>query len=356
MVKRLFYAVSTYSSVSLLSLMICNSASAEQPEPIARDLFKHARELVSEGKFAEACPYFEQSLSLESGLGTKFNLADCWEHLGRTASAREMFLQVASDADDLDQMDRSHAATERARALLPKLSRLQIRHESRDAQVRVSRNEIPIERDNWTKPTAVDPGHYEVRLVLSGNEVWTTEVDVPAKATTLLVTVPHREQETAAPPVTVVPVAPKTQELAPIKRRKLPTLPPKQQPEPVVATNSSNWPAVLFVTGVAGVGVGTLFALLYKSKNDQASAICPLTVGCSDSDIRRHGDLVGDAEKARIGAYLGFGLGAAGITTATILFTTRTKRENSQSFGLTLSPTMAPGRDPLWGASAQGTW
>jgi tetratricopeptide (TPR) repeat protein len=356
MVNRLFYAISTYSSVSLLSLMICSNAAAEQPEPTARDLFKQARELVSEGKFAEACPYFEQSLSLELGLGTKFNLADCWEHIGRTASAREMFLQVAREADDLDQMDRSQMATERAKALLPKLSRLQIRHDSRDAQVRVSRNDIPIERDDWTKPTAVDPGHYEVRLTLSGNEVWTTEVDIPAKAATVLVTVPHREQETAITPVTVVPVAPVKQELAPIKRKKLPNPAPEQQPATVVKNNSSVWPAALFVAGVAGVGVGTLFALLYKSKNDQASAICPLSVGCSDSDISRHGDLVSDAEKARVGAYLGFGLGAAGITAATILFTTRTKHENPQSFGLTLSPTVAPGRNPLWGASAQGTW
>ena len=356
MVNRLSYAISTYSSVSLLSLMICSNVSADQLEPTARDLFKQGRELVSEGKFAEACPYFERSLSLELGLGTRFNLADCWEHIGRTASAREMFLQVARDADDLGQMDRSQMATERARALLPKLSRLQIKHESRDAQVRVSRDDIPIERDNWTKPTAVDPGHYEIRLTLSGNEVWTTEVDVPAKAATVLVTVPHREQEAAITPVTAVPVTPVNQELAPIKLKKLPNPASKQQPEPVVANHSSAWPAALFVTGVAGVGVGTLFALLYKSKNDQASAICPSNVGCSDSDISRHSDLVGDAERERLGAYLGFGLGAAGITTATILFTTRTKDENPRSFGLTLSPTVAPGLNPLWGASAQGTW
>ena len=356
MVNRLFYAISTYSSVSLLSLLICSNASAEQAEPTARELFKQARELVSEGKFAEACPYFEQSLSLELGLGTKFNLADCWEHIGRTASAREMFLQVAREADDLDQANRSQMASERAKALLPRLSRLQIRHESRDAQVRISRNDIPIERNDWTKPSAIDPGHYEVRLTLNGNEVWTTEVDVPAKATTVLVTVPHREQEPAATPVTAVTVTPVSQELASIERKKPPSSAPKRQPEPNVENKSSAWPAALFVTGVAGVGVGTLFALFYKSKNDQASAICPLNVGCSDSDISRHGNLVNDAEKARIGAYLGFGLGAAGITAATILFTTQTKREKPQSFGLTLSPTIAPGLNSLWGASAQGTW
>lgn len=356
MVNRLLCALSTYSSVSLMSLTICSGASAQQQQPTARDLFKQARELVSENKFEEACPYFERSLSLESGLGTRFNLADCWEHIGRTASAWEMFLQVAEEAEGLNQTERSQIATTRAKALVPKLSRLQIKHESTDAQVRVSRIGVSVERSDWTKPNAVDPGHYEIRLDLTGGEVWTTAVEVPTKASTVLVTVPHREQAVAPTPVTVVPVAPEVQERATVKRRKLPPPVPKQQPRPIVENDSRVWPAVLFVAGVAGVGAGTLFALIYKSKNDQAQRICPLSAGCSDSDINRHNDLVKDAETARLGAYLGLGLGAAGITAATLLFTTRAKRENPQSYGLTLSPTVAPGRNPLWGASAQGTW
>ena len=61
------------------------------------------RKLATDGKFAEACPKFEQSLAIDSGLGTKFNLADCWEHLGRLASAKSMFDDVANHAHESGQ-------------------------------------------------------------------------------------------------------------------------------------------------------------------------------------------------------------------------------------------------------------
>src|SRR5688572_18113756 len=48
-------------------------------ESEARKLFKEGRSLAAEGRHAEACPKFEQSLQLEAGVGTRFNLADCYE-------------------------------------------------------------------------------------------------------------------------------------------------------------------------------------------------------------------------------------------------------------------------------------
>src|SRR6188768_3726631 len=50
----------------------------------AGELFSEGRKLVEAGSYKEACPKFEQSASLNLGIGVQFNLADCWEHIGRT--------------------------------------------------------------------------------------------------------------------------------------------------------------------------------------------------------------------------------------------------------------------------------
>ena len=50
-------------------------------------LFAEGGKLVADGDHTAACPKFEESFHLDPGIGTGFNLADCWEHIGRTASA-----------------------------------------------------------------------------------------------------------------------------------------------------------------------------------------------------------------------------------------------------------------------------
>ena len=55
----------------------------------SRTLFDEARRLMAEGKYAEACLELEQSQKLRSGIGTQFNLAECYEKTGRIASACE---------------------------------------------------------------------------------------------------------------------------------------------------------------------------------------------------------------------------------------------------------------------------
>src|SRR6516164_8031146 len=100
---------------------------AAQSDPVAaRVLFSDARSLTAQGKYEQACPKFEESQRLDPGIGTLFNLADCWEHIGRTASAWGRFLDVAAQAKMAGQADREKVARERAAMLEPKLSRLTI--------------------------------------------------------------------------------------------------------------------------------------------------------------------------------------------------------------------------------------
>ena len=81
---------------------------------------------MSAGKYDDACPKLEESQRLAPAIGTKFNLADCYEHTGRLASAWAAFLSVAASAKNANQGAREKAARDRAAALEPKLSRLAV--------------------------------------------------------------------------------------------------------------------------------------------------------------------------------------------------------------------------------------
>jgi len=98
----------------------------------AQVLFERGKQLASEGDHASACPKFEESQRLDPGVGPMFNLADCYERTGRTASAWSLFLEVA--AMMRAEPDRERIPRQRAANLEPKLSRLSIRVPT-DAQV-----------------------------------------------------------------------------------------------------------------------------------------------------------------------------------------------------------------------------
>jgi hypothetical protein len=335
------------------------TVGAEDSGQSARDLFKEARQLVSEGKYDLACPKFERSLRLETGIGTQFNLADCWERSGRTASAHDLFLTVAAASKERGQPEREQAAARRAEALVPRLSRLQIQHELPAVKLSVSRDGIKLEHSNWSEPTPVDPGRYVVTLSSQGQEQWKTEVNVPAQALTVLLTVPPRANPDPGGKAT------KVTSLTTRNKRTHKQLKPKALAPSHARTNASQsyedtssiWPIVGLSVGGVAIGTGVMFALLFQSKNGQARDICPAGVGCTDSDIQKHDGLVKDAQAAKMGAYLGLGLGAASVAAATIYYAARpAHREKSPTAGLNIAPTLGAANQGFWGAVAQGTW
>ena len=141
-------------SFSLAALTVVPSAHAEETESPARALFKQGRALVSEGKYAEACPKFEESLRLEVGVGTQFNLADCWEHIGKPASAQKLFLGAAASAKAAGQTDREQVLRERAAALEPRISKLVIEVLDENPKLSIKRDQLPLEAEQIGKAEA----------------------------------------------------------------------------------------------------------------------------------------------------------------------------------------------------------
>ncbi|HTA89557.1 MAG TPA: hypothetical protein VK745_08275 [Polyangiaceae bacterium] len=338
----------------LLLLGSSVSRAEEPPKPAdaakARALFSEARKLVDQGNYAPACGKFEESLRLNVGLGTQFNLADCWEHIGRTASARALFLGVAASARAVGQTEREQVAQARADALEPRLLRLLLDVRAKDAKLIVRRNQQAVEPWNWGNAVPVDPGSYLIEASAPGKRTWSARVTVPETATeTVSLTIPPLEDPQVSCEAPAKSAEPELNR-APEPRRLTQPPPPREAPSPRSARRTGSALA-LASFGVVSAGVGAILGFEYKSKNDDAKVICPSGMGCSSTDIDSHAQLVSDAKTFRTWSFVGFGVGGAALIGAAALYFTPTSSASPAS-GWLAAPFVT--RDGAWGATAAG--
>jgi hypothetical protein len=318
------------------------TASAQNDSAAARALFAEGRQLMGAEKYAEACPKFEESLRLDPGMGTQFNLAHCWEKVGRTASAWAMFLDVAAAARAGGQQQRETAAKERAAALEPKLTRLRVLVPEPAPDAKIFRDDQEVGKAAWGTAMPVDPGDHLIRVTAAGKKEWTQEVKVPPSSRTFSVTVPALEDlpvvhETASEPKKPDAIADTTS--------------PRDHGS---RSGGANVPALLVGgVGIAALATGTVFALQGYSDNQEALKLCrvgPERKDCPDTvEHDQHEKLVDDAKREQLIGLVTLGVGGAAIVTATILLLSGSSEKESAA--LELLPTWG---DAGWGASLSG--
>ena len=155
----------------------------------AEALFDEAKSLMAAERYSEACPKFAASQAMDPAVGTRLNLADCFEKLGRTASAWAEFRAAGAAARAKGQTDRAEIARKRAAALEQVLVRLSVivpANANQDIEIR--KNGVNLDRGSWGVALPVDPGRYVVEASLSGKRVFHIEVDVPNKPGTIVTT------------------------------------------------------------------------------------------------------------------------------------------------------------------------
>ncbi|HTV22868.1 MAG TPA: hypothetical protein VMG12_29460 [Polyangiaceae bacterium] len=272
----------------------------------AESLFTDARRLMQSGDYAKACPKLEASRRLEAALGTTLNLADCYEKMGRTASAWAEFKGAAAEAQKAGDSVRKTTALERAAALEPKLSRLQIN--LADPSVSVLRNGDALSAAVLGSAIPVDPGSYRIEAQAPGKLSWTKEVVVRGAGAVVKVDVPALEDDASAavaePSATPSEPAPLTDASPPMT---------------VEHGTERTWAWVLGGVGVASVAAGATFGLLASSNWSKAKD------GCSDYPFDCDDDAVSQADDASTQATVAtvaFVVGAAAIGTSVVLFAT----------------------------------
>ncbi|HTA88435.1 MAG TPA: hypothetical protein VK745_02625 [Polyangiaceae bacterium] len=308
--QRVYWGTGSLLVASLLSHGSASAQVASDPAA-ARALFAEARKLMAAKQYAQACPKFEESQRLDSGIGTMYNLADCWEHSGRTASAWAMFLDAAAAARASGQAARERAAKDRASALEPKLSHLTLQIATVDPGLEVQRDGQVVGAASYGVPVPVDPGSHRIDVSAPGKKPFTTTVDVGVSAS-VPAQIPKLDNADVVAPVTSTPGANNSGAASPG-----PATPDTTQKRSPQALSYA-----LLGLGVVGVAVGSVFELKSRSDNSSALGLCPGDAACTQDDVTRHDSLVSDAKTDRAVGFVGLGVGAVSLVAAVVLLTT----------------------------------
>jgi serine/threonine-protein kinase len=229
-------------------------AALAEPTPAdkaaAQALFEDALKLIARNEHEQACRKLEESERLDAAMGTRFRLAQCYEAIGRTASAWAGYVEVADLARASGQTAREKTARARALDLEPRLSRLTIDVAAPDVEgLEVRRDGLVVGHAQWGTAIPIDPGTHRVSASAPGRTTWTGEVTIAQDASAVSVGVPALVEERVA----VVPFAP-----------------PSPAPLPEARSGDGQRMAGLVVlgAGVLGLGASGVLGLLAKSSYD----------------------------------------------------------------------------------------
>jgi hypothetical protein len=286
---------------------------------VARLLFDEGRGLMKDGKYAEAVPKLEESQRLDAGVGTLFNLADCYEHVGRTSSAWAAFAEAADLAKRAGQDDREAAARERANLLAPKLAKVRVHMPPPlPPSLELQYDDKPLSLAILDTDMPVDPGDHRIKASAPGKVPAEQTIHVEAGAPLARVELP------------VLADAPSTNPIGP---------PPNETPP----SEGGSWqkPAAIAagVGALVGIGVGTIFGLKASSDWSDAQKTCA-DKKCDAAGYSKWQDSRSSATIGTVGFVAGGVLAAAAV----LLFVTAPSEKSA--------PPAAPPSPP---ANAQWT-
>ena len=284
----------------LVALLLAPGPANAQPTSaetaLAETLYKQGRELMAEGKYAEACPKFAESYRLDPVTGTLLNLATCHETQGRLATAWSEFNDAISAARRDGREDRVRYAQEHLAAIEPKLSRLTITV-APDADLEgleITLNGSSIGRAALGVATPLDPGEHVITAGAPGKKEWSVTVKLETPGESKMVAVPALERA----PVPVVQPGPVL------------TSPPPLGPPPAADVRMERpTPTAVYVSGVITLALAAGAAIT------------------SSMYVRDNGEKSEDSVRTLGYVNLGFyAAAAAGAAATTYLYVTRPER------------------------------
>jgi hypothetical protein len=321
----------------------------------AEVLFNAGKALLAAGQNAEACAKFAQSKHLAPGLGVTLFLADCYERIGRVASAWTEFRAAEGLARERNDK-RADVARDRAQALEAKLNRLVVTVAPTVPQsgLQVLLDGTATSPEEWGLPTPVDPGDHVVVVMTSGRTRRTINVHLGPENHNTTVRIDSLDD---APPAPVPAPAP-APKLAP---EPAPAPAPAPEPTPPAAADNSDpgptrrWIGIgVGAAGVVSLGVGIGLGLAAKSKFNQSNQ----TSDCETSPMREC--LIGSAGASdqqsangmATGATVFWVVGLAAIAGGAVVYFTA-PHAASPSASVALAPAPLPGGG---GALVSGTF
>jgi hypothetical protein len=206
-------------------------APAQSSTAQAETLFRQGKELIAQGKIAEACAAFDASQKLDPTIATLLNQASCREKNGQLATAWGLFLDAERQsraATDEPTRQLHQVATSHAAKLEPRLSTLAINvtPENRVGGLEILRNSEPVDPGAWNKPLPVDGGTYKITARAPGNTDWSTTITIGVQHDAKTIEVPklkaaalqpsHATGPASQPQPTTAPTAHSRSKLLPL--------------------------------------------------------------------------------------------------------------------------------------------
>jgi hypothetical protein len=277
-------------------LLVASSLHAQsltQNKAMAEVLFREATELAAKGQHAQACERFEASQRYDAALGTILHLADCYDRVGRSASAWVWFVEARDQARASNQNEREQIASRRAADLERRLStiRIDVAPEARLPGLTVEMNGAAVPASSFGVPIPVDPGRSYLLARAPGYSTWTQ----------VLYLEPGPERRTV--------------DLPPLSR----AAPNRNSSEGTARARSGPPRWVGFALGgggLLGLGAATVLGIRAHELDRQSRAECRSSDGnaCNAEGKSLRDRAFGAANAATVAAVAGGALLAAGVT------------------------------------------
>ncbi len=185
--------IAALSTAAPVTALAGEGDAADSPDAAQADkLFEEGRKLMTDGRYAEACPKFEESQRLRPGIGTLFNMADCHEKAGKLELAYDEFKEVVERTKAALQPDRQKVAEDRIASLEARLSRLVISVPATHVKVTVSLDGTVLPPDHLNVPLVVTAGDHDIKASTDRDEgePFETSVALPGGGKTTTVAIP----------------------------------------------------------------------------------------------------------------------------------------------------------------------
>lgn len=314
----------------------------------ADSLFNAAKALLDAGQDADACAKFAESKRLAPGLGVTLYLADCYERIGRTASAWTEFRSAEGLARQRNDR-RADVAKGRAQTLEPNLNRLTITVAPTipQAGLQILRDGVAITSDEWGLAVPVDPGDHAIVVLAPGHPQRTFPAHVGPENRTAIVRIDRLDDNPApipapepAPVAGPAPAATPEPPSAPLSASPIPgPAPPAGDGTQPSSDGARRWLGLgVAGAGVIGVGIGAAFGLVAKSKLNQSNdGPCDSRDRCTSSGL----SLRQDASHAATISDVSFVVGGVAIAAGIAVYVTAPR--GAPSTGLVIAPAPTAG-------------
>ena len=289
-------------------------------------LFNEGKALRDAGDWERACPQFAEAERLHPAAAILFNLAECYEHVDRLASAWGAWKDAEIMARNAHDGSREQEAREHGAALAPKLA-IVIPPATRLPGLEVRKDGGLVGEGQWGSGLPADVGQHTIEASAPGHKAWSTVLRIETNGSSASVEVPALD---------------------------VLTTPTGETPAPFWTTQRKAG----VIVGGAGLGVGAVlvavFGGLAAGKKSASSAHCSTENGVTVCDptglsLRSEGTTLAD------GADVGLAVGGAAVVTGIVLFATgaATDAGRPASTGVHVRPVLGL-RGP--GLTIEGRW